>query len=351
MHIFKKTSIEPSRTSDKKLGKLNKQELQRLLSCIKKDPRVLVPPLPGYDSGVHFLGDKCMVVSTDPCTDVPNEWFGWLLVNYAASDVALFGAKPEFCTINLLGPPKTDSIVFERTMNQICKAANELDMVVVTGHTGTYKSIGKMVGVCTAYGMVEKEKLILPSNIQNEDLILQIKEIGLELLANFAFLKKKLSIKLFGVSKTQQLMQLIKMQSCVKEALNLAKSGFVDAMHDATEGGLVSTLNELANASDVGFQVEKEKIEIRPEIKKIQKNLKLSEEEILSMSSTGSIIAAINPHGKERIKEEASKQGYSTSIIGKFTKNKDRILISNKKKSAFSTKVTDPYNKILFGKE
>ena len=55
----------------------------------------------GYDAGVHSLGDQCVVVSTDPCTGVPEEWFGWLLINYAASDVALSGAKPQFCTITL----------------------------------------------------------------------------------------------------------------------------------------------------------------------------------------------------------------------------------------------------------
>ena len=57
----------------------------------------------GYDSGVHLFDGKYMVVATDPCTGVPEEWFGCLLINYAASDVALSGAKPEFCTINLLG--------------------------------------------------------------------------------------------------------------------------------------------------------------------------------------------------------------------------------------------------------
>ena len=45
----------------------------------------------GYDAGVHRLGDKYVVVAADPCTGVPEEWFGWLLINYAASDVALFG--------------------------------------------------------------------------------------------------------------------------------------------------------------------------------------------------------------------------------------------------------------------
>jgi len=84
------------------MGKLPNKELKALLSCIKKDSRVVIPPMVGYDSGVHLLDGKYVVIATDPCTGVPEEWFGWLLINYAASDVALSGAKPEFCTINLL---------------------------------------------------------------------------------------------------------------------------------------------------------------------------------------------------------------------------------------------------------
>ena len=73
------------------MGKLGIQDLKSLLSCIKKDPLVIVPPQPGFDSGVHLTdGDKYLVVSTDPCIGVPEEWFGWLLVHYVASGIALF---------------------------------------------------------------------------------------------------------------------------------------------------------------------------------------------------------------------------------------------------------------------
>ena len=53
------------------------------------------------------------------------------------------------------------------------------------------------------------------------------------------------------------------MQSCVKEAMQLAEIGGVHAMHDATEGGFVAALNELAEASKVGFRVDWEKIPVQ----------------------------------------------------------------------------------------
>ena len=329
------------------MGKLAKKDLQKLLSCIRKDPRVLVPPLPGYDAGVHFLGDKCMVVSTDPCIDVPEEWFGWLLIHYAASDVAVFGAKPQYCTINLLGPATTKPEVFQNVMEQVCGAAEKLNMVVVTGHTGIYKGISQLIGVCTAYGTVPKEKLIMPGNAKAGDLILCTKSVGLELLNNFSLMQKAMAQRLFGVQQAEELARLVKLQSCVNEALQLAEVKGVNAMHDATEGGLVAALNEVADASEVGFRVEMEKVPISQEAWKLRDHFKLTLDEVLSMSSTGTILAAVDPQAKNKVEETLHRNGVPASFLGNFKKSKDRILIKDDGGMAFPQVAEDPYARIL----
>ena len=334
-------------SGEKRMGKLAKEDLEKLLSCIRKDPRVLVPPLPGYDAGVHFMGDKCMVVSTDPCVDVPLEWFGWLLIHYAASDVAVFGAKPEYCTINLLGPASTEPAVFQSVMEQVCGAAEKLGMVVVTGHTGFYEGVSKLIGVCTAYGAVAKDKLIMPGNAKAGDLILCTKQVGLELLVNFSFTHKALAQRLFGAQRADELTRLVESQSCVKEALQLAEVGGVNAMHDATEGGFVAALNEVADASEVGFRVEMEKLPISQEAWTLRDHFKLTLDEVLSMSSTGTMLAAVNPQAKEKVEEALHKAGVAASFVGNFTKNKNRVLTKSEGDRGFPQVACDPYSKIL----
>lgn len=329
------------------MGKLPHEELKKLLSCIRKDPRVIIPPAPGYDSGVHLFGDKMVVVSMDPCTGVPNAWFGWLLINYAASDVALFGAKPEFCAVNLLGPLSTKAQVFQAVMAQACDAADEINMAIVTGHTGTYEGLSKMVGVCTAYGTVAKEKLITPRNAEAGDYILCTKPIGLEILVNFTLTHKAAAKRLFGIRRTEKLSKLVRMQSCVQEALQLAEAGGVHAMHDATEGGLVAALNEMAEASGAGFKVEFEKMPINSEVRILQKSFQLSDEQMLSMSSTGTIVAATDARAKDRIEDILRRNGFAASFLGVFTKRKDRILVKNKREAPFPAVAEDPYDKIL----
>jgi hydrogenase expression/formation protein HypE len=187
------------------MGKLSTEELQKLLSCIKPDNRVVVPPQVGFDAGVHRLGDKYVVVATDPCVGVPEEWFGYLLINYAASDLALFGARPEFCTITLMGPKTTHPQKFQTVMKQVCNAAEELGVAIVRGHTGTYDGISELIGVCTAYGTVTQERLITPANALPGDLILCTKPIGLETAVNFALMHKAQAQKLFGFQRPQNL--------------------------------------------------------------------------------------------------------------------------------------------------
>ena len=333
------------------MGKLRNKELKNLLSCIRVDPRVIVPPMPGYDAGVHLLGDKCVVVATDPCVGVPDEWFGWLLIYFAASDVALFGAKPEFCTINLLAPLASKPDVFQSIMQQACGAADELGIAIVRGHTGTYDGLSKPVGVCTAYGTVAKEKMITPGNAESGDLIVCTKAVGFETLINFSLTHKALAKRLFGIQEAEQLMKSVKMESCVNEALALAEIRGVHALHDATEGGLTNALNEVAEASSLGFRIEYEELPITTEMNALQKEFGLSLDQVLSTSSTGMIIAAVKKQAKMIVEETLQRRGIPASFIGTFTKNKTRVLKWVSGSMLFPHVADDPYGNILSSKE
>jgi hydrogenase maturation factor len=332
------------------MGKLPDKELKQLLSCIKRDRRVIIPPMVGYDSGVHVIDGKCLVVASDPCTGVPEEWFGYLLVNYAASDVALSGAKPEFCTINLLGPRSTKPQVFQKIMRQTCLAADELDIAIVRGHTGMYDSLKDLVGVATVYGTVNFEKLITPGNAKPGDLILCTKPLGLETVINFSLTQKKLAEELFGEEQQEKLSTQVRMQSCVREARQLAKTGVVHAMHDATEGGFVAALNELAEASGVGFRVDWEKIPLSKEVLALQNHFNLTDEQVLAMSSTGTVLVAVDPQAREKVNAALRRSGLTASFLGEFAENKRRVMVKLGKETSFPEVPDDPYGLIVSGR-
>jgi hydrogenase maturation factor len=319
-----------------------------VLSCIKRTLKIIVPPMPGFDAGAHELENNvCMVVATDPCIGVPKEWFGWLLVHYSASDVAVFGAPPKFCTINLLGPPRTKKQIFKNVMKQACNAAEALGISIVTGHTGTYEGLSALVATCTAYGFVSKDRLITPGGAKPNDCILCTKPVGLETLVNFVLVHKRLAKKLFGHKQVSSLAEQVKMQTCVEEALLLAKTGGVSAMHDATEGGLVAALNEMADASQLGFLIDSAKLPITFETKKLADYFNLTLTQMLSMSSTGTLLAAISPDKRYEIVRVLSQRGFDAKIVGVFSESRERLMKLDGKHVRFPKKAYDPYARIF----
>ncbi len=329
------------------MGKLAPKNLQKMLNCIRPDPRVVVPPLIGYDSGVHKIGDQYLVVAADPCTGVPEEWFGWLLVNYAASDVALSGAKPQFCTITLMGPRPTDPTRFQKIMQQTCEAANEHEIAIVRGHTGMYDSLKDLVGVCTVYGTVKPERLITSGGAKPGDLLLCTKPLGAETVTNYCITHPASAQRLFGTEKQRTLATQMELQSCVKEASALAEIVGVHAMHDATEGGFVSAINELASAAKLGVKVYWEKIPIPPEALTLQSHFKLSDEQLLAMSSTGTILGAVAATSKRKVEKLLKKFNLTAHFIGEFTENKEKILVKGGNSEAFPSQADDLYTAMM----
>ncbi len=142
-------------------------------------------------------------------------------------------------------------------------------------------------------------------------------------------------------------MQQVQMQSCVKEALVLAKIPRVHALHDATEGGLLMAVNEMAESANVGCTVHFDRVPIVNEAAVFQKRFTLSNAEMLAMSSTGTILASVAPEAKTRVANVMERFGLPWSYIGTFTNAKQRTLITGKTQTAFPTKAVDPYTLII----
>lgn len=122
-------------------------------------------------------------------------------------------------------------------------------------------------------------------------------------------------------------------------------------MHDATEGGFVAALNELAEASKVGFRIDWEKFAIPEEALALKKHFQLTDEQVLALSSTGTILAAVSPQAREKVEDILKQNNLSAKFIGEFTASKDRILVNGEKEQAFPSVADDPYTRLLATKD
>ena len=116
-------------------------------------------------------------------------------------------------------------------------------------------------------------------------------------------------------------------------------------MHDAAEGGLVAALNEMAEASNMGFSLDFTRIAIPREIHALVQQFQLSMDELMSISSTGTLIAALEPSAEQRALRRLSALKVPARIIGTFSKGKCRIK-DHFGERAFPGKARDPFRKI-----
>jgi len=127
----------------------------------------------------------------------------------------------------------------------------------------------------------------------------------------------------------------------------LVGSKAVSAMHDVTEGGLVAALGEMANASNVGFVFNYKKLYLLSELKKLVDHFRLSREQLLSMSSTGTLLAAISPRHEDRILNMLAASGVHPQVVGAFTKDRKRIVRCDGRETSFPADFDDPYAMIV----
>lgn len=87
-------------------------------------------------------------------------------------------------------------------------------------------------------------------------------------------------------------------------------------MHDATEGGILGAVWEVAECSGLGVDVFVEKIPVREETKKICAAMKI---DYLRLISSGTMIIATEKGGE--LAEKLRENGIAAAVIGKLTES------------------------------
>ena len=103
----------------------------------------------------------------------------------------------------------------------------------------------------------------------------------------------------------------------MKPALAAAATGLVTSMHDATEGGISTALNELCMASGNGISIEKRKIPFLDETTEI---CDLLEIDSLGLISSGALLMTTDKKNIATVIGVLEKDGFASTCIGKITK-------------------------------
>jgi hydrogenase maturation factor len=304
-----------------KIGKIDDATFRELVlrRIGKRDPAVLVPPMAGVDAGVIALGGgKVLVVAEDPIFTMPRlpvETFGWFTVHIGASDVAVMGVRPRFMTYTLLLPPGTDRGELKAIVDSIHKAALSLGIAIVGGHTGFYPGFqAPTVGGITVFAVAGKDEYVTPAGAKPGDEIILTKGPAIETAGLLAALREGELRASHPPALVDSAKALCFQMSVVEDALTAKAAGGVTAMHDATEGGVIGGLFEIAAASGVGMEVD-EKLFVYPEeVRMVCESFAIDP---ASAIAEGSLLISARPGASDRIIARLKRKRIRASVVGR----------------------------------
>ncbi|MEM3046805.1 MAG: AIR synthase family protein [Candidatus Bathyarchaeia archaeon] len=298
------------------LGKLSPETLQRVIYTRLgvRDPRVLVGPKIGEDAAVIDMGPKVLVVHSDPISGA-TENLGWLAVNVAANDVATRGAKPRWCSLVLFLPEDASLDLLETVMNQVDEAAIAIQASVVSGHTEVTPGLRRPIAACTCMGEAPRDRFITTSGARRGDAIIMTKGAAIEGTAILAAEFTDRLEPLIGKPTVEAAKRFVRKVSVVRDALTAVEAGGVTAMHDATEGGLLGGLYEMAYASRLGIRASCEKVLVAPETKAVCEAVGVDP---LRTISSGTLLIAAKGEKADEVIYALRQADVEASNIGSF---------------------------------
>jgi hydrogenase expression/formation protein HypE len=313
-------------------------------------PEVLVGPQHGVDNAIVKLPHgQVMAVTTDPLSIIPAlglEDSAWLSVHLLASDLVTSGLAPAYAVLDFNLPPQMPARDFEIYWQAMHREFEQLNIAVIAGHTGRYVGCDyTIVGGGTLIAVGPEDQYIAPSMAQPGDLVIVTKGAAIATTGLLARVFPETIRERFGEDFVQRAQGFFKKFSVVEDALTAVSIGVRDAgvtaMHDATEGGVLGALHELATACGQGLRIEKQQIPLADEAAKI---CELFEIDPYISLSEGTLIITVRPKKAQHVIEALAQRKITAAVIGEVMPAAQGLkLVDGKRVQPLTHPSEDPY--------
>lgn len=277
---------------------------------------VALGPTHGVDFGVVHVGDGALVTATDPVSVLPDlglEWAGRFALHVVLADVAVSGIPPSHLAISFSLPPEMTDEAFGRLWTAIDAECRDLGVAVVTGHTARYEDASfPWVGAATGLAVGDPDDVVRPDGARPGDDLLVTRGPAVEAVGLLTSLFPE-AVPLEGDALATAQARLDE-ASCVRDALTAAAAGEVTAMHDATEGGLLGALHEMADAAGVHLAVDGDAVPLRPGVERACDALGM---DAWRATTSGTLLVAVDPSDTDAVVGALQDRGTPVGAAGR----------------------------------
>jgi len=285
----------------------------------------------GEDVSLTWVGGDLLASHVDPIIGAVDN-IGWLGMHIACNDIAASGIPPRWALALVLVPRASDEAMLGRIMADLDRAAKDIGVALIGGHSGYSSGITRPLVSVTALGTASSRSPVMTAGARVGDHILVTKGVGLEgtaiLASDFSDVAHQLGIQEEDCRLATGLLDMI---SVVDEALLLALMG-ATAMHDVTRGGLLETLLEIAHCSQVSMQVDRDQIPIPDVVRRFSTAFQFDP---LKMISSGTLVATLPPQDVEKAKRSLRNKKIPYGDIGRVSEGFGVTLHHNHKTETY----------------
>ncbi len=281
------------------------------------DPSVIINPGIGEDiAAVDVNAEEVLILKSDPIT-FATDAIGHYAVLINANDIATSGAAPRWLLTTLLLPVGISAAQVFAVLNDLKTVCRRWGITLCGGHTEITDAVSRTVISGTLAGTVARRDLIDKRRMRPGDRVLITKGVSVEGTSIIAReLGDQLQNKGMTAEEIDRCKAFLDEISILTEARIAASVPGTSAMHDITEGGLATALEELSIAGGHGIRVETEAIPIYPETRRIGELLSVDP---LGLIGSGSLLIACRPDGAEALADAIRDAGITVTAIGEVT--------------------------------
>jgi hydrogenase maturation factor len=325
-----------------KIGKVSQTVLKRsMLKPLQfhREEAITQPSVEEMCYGVTCKEDEELLVSNAVLYGDEKE-LGVFALAQVMNDLATRGAQMVGASVHIMLPPYAYESRLKAMMENMERAGSAHAVQIMCAKAEVSPVINKAIVYLNGVGVLKKGEL-LQSNMGSagQDIVL-LKWIGLEGTFRAMYEKEAELSERFVPTFLNQIRQM-EPELFSADAIAVAKKHGVVAMQQITSGGILATLWEMADASNVGLEVDLKKMTIRQETVEVCEFCHLNP---YQLTSVGSVL--IFTEDGEELVQKYEELGIQATLLGKTTADTARVILGGEEKRFLDKPAADELLKI-----